>query len=300
MVLAIALGSSFAFALASVLQHASANRAAAGKASIAPLSLMTSLLRRPAFAAGLAADGVGYGLQALALHEGPMVVVQPVLAAGLLFALPMAAALARARPSRADLAAAAAIVAGLSVFLVEARPARGAPGTSFWGWVAVMSSCLAAAVLLTVAGRSAGGARRAALLAVAAGDLFGLSAALTKTSVHLLAAGLPQLVGSWQPYALAAVGTFGFVVGQEAFAAAPLSASLPLLTVVDPLVSIAIGAGAFGERLASGGGAPFLEAAGLALLGAGLFFSARSSLLAPAIPSGGSLAGRAGDMEGQA
>lgn len=280
MLLATAFGSSLAFALASVLQQQSAHRVGAGRKEVGPLFLLLALLKSPAWVIGVASDVAGYGLQALALHQGPMVVVQPVLAAGLFFAMAMAAIRSRVAFSHRDWLGAAGIVVGLSVFLAEGRPAAGAFNTSGKLWAVVMAGTLVPAVVLVLAGRRSGGRHRAALLALAAGDMYGLSAALTKTSAHLLVAGPAALFGSWQPYALVVVGIFGFVVGQEAFAAAELSVSLPLITVADPLVSVALGAGAFGEKLASARLSLVAEVAGLAVLLGGLYISGHSSLLA--------------------
>jgi hypothetical protein len=54
---------------------------------------------------------------------------------------------------------------------------------------------------------------------------------------------------SWQFYVLIAVGIVGMVLTQSAFQAGPLRASLPSLTVADPVVSILIGITAFHEHV---------------------------------------------------
>ena len=56
-----------------------------------------------------------------------------------------------------------------------------------------------------------------------------------------------------------------------AFQASDLRFSLPTLTIGEPLVAIAIGQFLFGERIASGGLAPLLELATLAVMTAGVF-----------------------------
>ena len=58
---------------------------------------------------------------------------------------------------------------------------------------------------------------------------------------------------------------------RDAFQAGPLDASLPVLTVVDPVVSITIGALAFGEGIRTGAVASVLELAGIAAMTAGVF-----------------------------
>ena len=48
-------------------------------------------------------------------------------------------------------------------------------------------------------------------------------------------------LGHWEPYALVVLGALGFVVNQRAFQAGSLTASLPTLTVVEPIVAALIG-----------------------------------------------------------
>src|SRR5438270_678576 len=90
---------------------------------------------------------------------------------------------------------------------------------------------------------------RAASLGAAAGIANGIVAALTKSSAHLLRHGLVPLLTHWQPYALVAAGAASLTLAQSAFQAGSLAASLPMLTVVDPVASTLIGALLFGESL---------------------------------------------------
>jgi xanthosine utilization system XapX-like protein len=78
-----------------------------------------------------------------------------------------------------------------------------------------------------------------------------MAAALTKATAAGLREGIGHVVASPAPYAVVAVGLLGMVVVQSAFQAGPLIASMPVLIVVEPLVSIGIGRGLLGEHLAS-------------------------------------------------
>src|SRR5262245_53093274 len=96
MVAGIALGLAAAavFAAAAALQHAVthrvATRASESAGSALPvLHVLPRLLRQPMWLAGLAGNVVGFGLHAAALHRGDLTVVQVVLVAQLLFALPL-------------------------------------------------------------------------------------------------------------------------------------------------------------------------------------------------------------------
>src|SRR5204863_4648937 len=117
-------------------------------------------------------------------------------------------------------------------------------------------------------------------LAAAAGTMYGLTAALTKACGHLLDQGLKHLFTSWKPYALTAGGISGTVVDQSSYQAGPLNWSLPILTVTDPVVSIAIGAFVFGEGIEIDGLAPLLEAVALIVMTIGVFQHSSSPLVA--------------------
>lgn len=84
------------------------------------------------------------------------------------------------------------------------------------------------------------------------------------------------MLGHWQPWVLAVAGVVGMLVIQSAFQTGALDASLPTMTVVDPLVSIAIGALAFGESIATGVLASLVEVTALAVMAAGVFVLART------------------------
>jgi len=127
------------------------------------------------------------------------------------------------------------------VFLLLAGGSGGKDqaGTAAWiACAAVVGPVLV--VSLLVAMRSSG-TRRAVLFAFATGVLFGITAALTKSSVVLLHDHGAGALSYWEPYALLALGGFAFVLNQQAFQAGSLTASLPTLTVVEPIVAAVVG-----------------------------------------------------------
>jgi hypothetical protein len=137
--------------------------------------------------------------------------------------------------------------------------------------------CGGAAAALVVAAQGRSSRQRAALLAAAAATTYGITAALTKAAAHLLGSGgIPELVTSWEAYALLGFGLLGMLLTQSAFQSGPLDASLPVLTVIDPVVSIFIGALVFGEAIASGWLATPLEAIGLAVVTVGVVLLSRA------------------------
>jgi drug/metabolite transporter (DMT)-like permease len=240
----LALGAALAYAAASVLQQREAEADAAtdqGSTVGGAFRLVVRLAHRPIWLAGLGADGVGYLLQALALGVGDLLVVQPVLTSGILFALPAGAWWSGRRLGRADLAWAFVLAIGLTAFLLLAGTDGGQDFASAEAWIACAAIAAPVLVVCLIAGARAQGTRRAVLFAFATGVLFGITAALTKATVVLLDHDGFGALGHWEPYALVALGALGFVVNQRAFQAGSLTASLPTLTVVEPLVAAVIG-----------------------------------------------------------
>jgi hypothetical protein len=69
------------------------------------------------------------------------------------------------------------------------------------------------------------------------------------------------------------------LMAQSAFQAGALDASLPVLTVVDPVVSIVIGATLFGEAVRTGLFATPIEAVGLVLMTVGVFTLSKAEVV---------------------
>lgn len=268
-----ALGSSLLYALASVLQHRGAKEQPVDQSL--KVGLLVGLIRNPAWLVGTGCDVGAYVLQFIALGHGAIVVVQPLLVCGLLFALPLGAAWAGRRLNRSDWVGAFLVCAGLAVFLAVANPAAGRNNASPGSWIALLVTVTAVAGACTVLATSGDARRRAVLLAAAAGIVYGAAAALTKTASHLLGRGIGPLVTHWQPYVLVLFGAAGMLLSQSAFHAGVLDFSLPTMTVVDPVVSIAIGALVFHEAIAARPAPVLAEVVSLVAMSAGVWLLAR-------------------------
>ncbi len=269
-----ALAAALSYALASVLQQWEAEKQPADKAL--RLSLVGRLAKCPRWVAGLGFDVGGYALQWWALTIGSLVLVQPLLVVGLLFALPMKARLSAYRFHGWDWAGALLTTAGLAVFLVVSRPAAGHSNVSAVTWTILLSVAGVLAGALVALGRRSSPRWRAVAYGTAGGIVYGVCAGLTKSCAHLLSLGVSHLFQSWQPYLLAGAGVAGMVLAQSAFQAGPLDASLPTLTATDPIVSVLIGAVAFGEALRVGVGATTLEVLSFSAVVAGIFMLAHT------------------------
>jgi drug/metabolite transporter (DMT)-like permease len=245
----LAFGAAIGYAAASVLQHREAE--ADQELHDGGVRLVLRLAHRPLWLAGLGCDGLAYVCQALALGLGALLVVQPVITSGILFALPASAWWAGRRLLRGDYAWAAVLAVGLTVFLMLAGTSGGKDdaGTTAWLWCAAIAGPVL--VVSFLAATRSSGTRRAVLFAFTCGALFGITAALTKASVVLVGDHGFGALAHWEPYALAVMGGLGFVLNQRAFQAGSLTASLPTLTVVEPLVAALVGITMLDESVSS-------------------------------------------------
>ena len=217
------------------------------------LVMLKTLLRRPRWWAGTGAAGTGYAFYAVALAKGSLLLVAPLLVAALLFALPLSAWLSHRRVSRAEWAWALLLTLALAVFVALARTAPGDYEGSELPAVAVagLSFALVGCCLLAAARFSDW--RRAILLALAVGVLFGVVAVLTKIEMNLLTEdGVMRVLRSPVTYALIATAVAATLLQQSAFHAGSLKASVPAMLVLEPLVAVLLGQVILGEHLTVG------------------------------------------------
>ena len=243
----LALAAAFLFALSNVLEQREAEQLPAAQ-SLRP-GLLVRLVRRPLWLLGFGADVSGYVCHAAALAFGSLVFVQPLLVTGLLFALLLRAAITGRPLRRRELLAAIVLVAGLAVFLLVVSPHGGRAQAPLGRWAIAGPVIGTTIAVCVVAGQRVAGARRALLLGLAAGISFGVSAALTKTFVHLLGQGVIPMLQHWEPYALAVATLGGLLLAQSSFQAGSLSASVAALEVAEPLVAAALGIGLLDEHV---------------------------------------------------
>jgi hypothetical protein len=246
----LALATAAVFAAATVAEHRGATDAAGEPDG----GLVRRLLRQRVWLAGQVGAGAGVLLQALALRAGRLVVVQPLLSSGLVLALVFGVLVDRRHPDRplpdrVQWAAAVAVAVGLSLFLLAARPGTGAATAPLWMTTLCATGALAAAGAAALYGRDPRRRHRAFGYGTAVGLGYGVAGLLLK-----------QLVGSsfghgaaWATLAeFAAVGGVAVLLSQWGFQAGPLVESLPVATVLEPLVAVALAGPLFAEHLAAG------------------------------------------------
>jgi drug/metabolite transporter (DMT)-like permease len=277
----LALAASLCTATASVCQRAGARYTGLATGGF-DARLIVRLARQPTWLLGIAAMIGGFVFQLTALHFGELGLVQPILAAELLFVFGYLAVAGSRQPNLRDWLAVAGMSAGIGVFLRLAAPSGGrlhAPGSS-WLLAGLVVVLAALAMAFGLRGRrGASRSRRAAVLGSATGISWGFMAAVIKELSSHLSDGIEALVTSWSLYLLLAAGAATMLLAAHALASGPLAASQPGFTILDPLTASLLGVFLFGEHIRTGAGALAGEALALAVVIAGAATLSRSRLL---------------------
>lgn len=216
--------------------------------------MVLTLIRRPLWWAGTAAAVAGYVFQALALANGSLLLVQPILVSALLFALPMSARMAHRSVTRAEWAWALLLTLALAVFVVLAKTRPGDYEASLPSSALVALVCTAAVTACVIVAVRTAGWKRAVLLAIAVGVLFGVVAVLTKLVMHLLVhEGLRYVLTTPVLYLLVVLGIVAVILQQSSFHAGSLQTSVPTMLVLEPVIAVVLGAVVLGEHLTVNG-----------------------------------------------
>jgi hypothetical protein len=249
--------------------------------------LVFRLARRPVWLLGVGSMIAGFLLQLAALRFGALALVQPILAAELLlvFGYLAMAGSGRVPVRRRDWVSAAAMSAGIGLFLFLASPSGGRVHATGPAWlVAGLATAGAVLVALAVAGATGkrpgtSRSRRAAALGAATGISWGLVAAIIKELSSQLGSGIGAVFSAWPVYALLAVGAATMLLASNALAAGPLAASQPGFTVLDPLSASLLGVFLFGEHVRTSAADLAGEVTALAIVIAGATALSRSCLI---------------------
>src|SRR5262249_11576955 len=181
-----------------------------------------------------------------------VLLVQALLVTSLLFALPINAWLTHRKVSRWNWTWAALLAAGVAVIVTVGNPTAGHSRASLETWTAVIAVLGPALVLCVVGARIWVGTVGAVLLAAVSGALWGVFAVLTKGVVDRIDDGVWALLRTPELYAWALVAVAGTAFQQSSFRAGALTASLPTMTVVEPVVGSVLGIVVLGETLRPG------------------------------------------------
>lgn len=283
MAVAFALLTALANAFAVTAQHI----ASTARRETTTRRLVMALARHPLWLLGWVAMAGSLVFQALALHFGPLSLVQPFLVSELLMALIARRLWLRQRIRPLTWWSAALTGTGLVVFLITTAPSEGPAGPSALAWRTGVFACVFATGLLALGAQRGSPSRRAGLFAGATAIMWALEATFIKAATATLVQhGVGGLFAHWPVYALIVGGAIGLLCEQTALHVGPLKVSQPLIVIVDPLVSVALGVGLYREHLQGGTVRATLAALGFAAMCAGVVALTRSAppTMQPDIP----------------
>jgi len=240
--------------------------------------LVAYLFRQPLWLLGWVAAVGGFVFQALALHNGQLSVVQPLLVTELVFALVLRRVWIHQEVARAAWSSVIVVCAALAIFLWASEPQGGHPTPDTAEWLSsllVFGGTIAVAAMLGLRGSSV---RRAAAFAFAASVTWALMATFIKATTETLTQfGIGGTLARWPVYALAASAVAGTFLQQAALHVGPLSVSQPLLVVVDPFASIILSVWLFDEHFTDSPAKIAVAAVAFAVMAVGVIALSRTA-----------------------
>jgi hypothetical protein len=281
----VAIAGAITFGASDVIEQRATHKVA--KRPPLDFKLFAELAANRLWLIGITVDITASAMQAIALHFGPLALVQPILVLDLLFAVVISAVLARRRPDRVIGAGVLCCTGGLALFLAVAKPKS--PPVSVGPSILVPLGVGTAVViaLCLVAWRVSPERFLPLATAFACGAIFGATAFLLKEITQTIGLGFNPPSQQWPLYAFIVAEPLGFLLNQNAFQEASLIAPvLAIRTVTDPLVAIGIGLVWLNEQIASSPGAIAAEVSGLIVMSVGVVALAyRSPHLAARSPA---------------
>ena len=233
--------------------------------------LVVYLFRNPLWLFGWVALAGAFVFQALALHDGLISIVQPLLATELVFMLALRRFWIHQSIRPITWGAAALACVSLTVFIIAGQPGGGHPTPTGHHWFSAGVVCCAAAGVLAVLARWGSPSMRAALYASGAAVMWALVATFIKATTDTLTEfGVGGMFTHWPVYALAVGSVAALFLQQAALHVGPLRVSQPLLVIIDPIVSIALSVWLFGEHFTSNAAVLAVAAIAFAVMCAGV------------------------------
>lgn len=276
-----ALASAALFAVTTNLQR----EAASAIPTHGPLHLVRRLLANRLWLASGVVGAAALALHTLALSDGGVMVVQSVMATGLVMALYVEALRQRRRLRPTELAGAALIVGGVAL-MVAVGTTPGTARASREPAVAVVCGVVVAAVVAAVvASRRAVGSRWGArALAVGGGACFAIDAvflqrmaAAVGTPLMRGTEPLPELfAAATDALAFLAASVIGGIAVHRAYQVAPLRTVQPAVAAAEPLTAFGVGTALLHEGVRGGAVGYLLLTLALVAITSGIFLGLRA------------------------
>ena len=205
------------------------------------LSQLGSLFRRPSWVSGTVMLGLAIGCQLAALAFAPLIIVQPIGAISLVITTLLNSRVTGVKPTKQSIRAIIACVGGIFIFVTIAAFFATENPVTVRELVIILS--LLGVVLIVLAGlwlwlRKRG---QALFYIVASGVIYGFVATLAKVVIERVKDGAFEWLTLLCLIALLAAVAIGAYFVQTAYAVGPPDLVIAGLTVIDPIVAVAIG-----------------------------------------------------------
>ena len=250
------------FAIANNVQRHAASAVPQGH--VGPVGLLLRLLRNPRWLAGSSAAVLALLVQAWALSQGGVILVQAVIASTLVWSLALESIFERRWPRSPQVVGAVLVAVGISVLVLIGKPGAGGEfhslGRAAIVWLVV---AMVGGGALYTSRRRPKGRRTAVVMGAAAGVCFALDAVFLRGLTAALSPLVPfNLIINLAGFAVASL--LGNLVIQRAFQMAPLRHVLPAMAAAEPVTAFLCARFVFDEHLSSG-------ASGIVGVSVGLF-----------------------------
>ena len=230
---------------------------------------LVALVHRPSWVLGTVLLGLAIVLQLTSLRFAPLLIVQPLGAVALVITALLNARVTHTHLNRYAIRAIALCVGGVAVFVTIAAFVATDPSIQDSDLVVIL--ILLASVLVVAGVLFAIFRKRMVPIAyiIGAGVLYGFVATIAKTVINRLIQGQFNTLTVVCVLGLLAAGGVGLYLVQTAYSVGPPDLVIAGLTVVDPIVAVAIGIVVLHEAESAPWWAPiaFLAAGAVAVFG---------------------------------
>ncbi len=278
MAIVLALGAALMNALSTILERLGVQ--SAPEEHRLRLGLILYALRRAVWLAGFGVMTVAAVAQFAALHFGQLTEVQPILTLELPALVVILWLWFRQKLGWRDWVGTLAATGGLWAFLAASDVTGGTSLPSAANWVEVGVACGGLTAVSIALAQRGSHARKAAWYGVASAVSFAFTAALERALNLYMRGDWVHVFGQWELYVLAVVGLGGFFLAQNAFHAGSVTASQSTMVTIDPIASILLGVGLFGDGIDTAGARAVVEPIALLVLFGGVLLLASSPLVA--------------------
>jgi drug/metabolite transporter (DMT)-like permease len=274
----IALAAAALYALAVGLQAIEARQAP--PEDTLRLALLRRLVKRPLWVAGAATGVLGWVLQALALTFAPLTLVEPTLAASLVFLLLLGTRLTGERAGRVEALGVLFVAAGLAG-LGWAAPAHSPRHTGGPGFVLVLALLAVAVAAPHLSPRRQ---RSPLLIAASAGVAYAFAGLGTKFATDDVHGSSWLGAGTWL-VTLAAVSAVGQLNEMSALQLRPVTRVAPVVFSLNVLVPVALAPALAHEPWGSSAGVRVVLVLSLVAVACGMVVLSRSRAVGAVLTS---------------